>query len=55
MYFDKSGVEQWKTNFYKVEGWDPETGWPTRETLEDMGLRKVADTLEKAGRLGKKR
>jgi aldehyde:ferredoxin oxidoreductase len=53
MYLDKAGVEQWKTHYYKVEGWDAETGWPTRNTLEELGLKKVADTLEKAGKLGK--
>ena len=52
MYLDKSGVEQWKTHFYEFEGWDPDTGWPTRKTLEEMGLKNVADTLESAGRLG---
>ena len=52
LYLDKAGVEQWKTHYYKFEGWDPTTGWPTRNTLEDLGLKKVADTLEKAGRLG---
>jgi aldehyde:ferredoxin oxidoreductase len=24
--------------YYAVRGWDPETGWPTRETLEELGL-----------------
>ncbi len=52
MYLDKAGVEQWKTNFYRFEGWDPATGWPTRNTLEELGLKQVADTLESAGRLG---
>ncbi len=52
LYLDKAGVEQWKTNFYKVEGWDTKTGWPTRKTLEELGLKKVADILERAGRLG---
>ena len=52
MYLDKAGMEHWKTNYYNVEGWDPETGWPKRRTLEELGLKKVADTLEKAGRLG---
>jgi aldehyde:ferredoxin oxidoreductase len=52
LYLDKAGVEQWKTNFYKLEGWDPDTGWPTRNTLEELGLKNAADTLESAGRLG---
>jgi len=50
---NKSRFEEWKTKYYKFEGWDPDTGWATRKTLEDVGLRHVADTLEKAGRLGK--
>ena len=52
LYLDKAGLEQWKTNFYELEGWDTETGWPTRKTLEELGLKSVADTLEEAGRLG---
>jgi aldehyde:ferredoxin oxidoreductase len=53
LYLDKNAFEQWKTHYYEFEGWDPETGWPTRGTLEELGLGKVADTLDKAGRLGK--
>jgi aldehyde:ferredoxin oxidoreductase len=52
MYFDKGGVEQWKTRYYKCEGWDTNTGWPTRKTLEELGLRNVVDTLKSAGKLG---
>jgi len=29
-----------------------EHGWPTRKTLEEFGLKKVADTLAAKGRLG---
>jgi aldehyde:ferredoxin oxidoreductase len=50
---DKAKVEEWKTKFYKLEGWDPNTGWPTRKTLENLGLKHVADLLEAKGKLGK--
>ncbi len=49
---DRAKVEDFKTRFYKFEGYNPENGYPTRETLEKMGLRKVADLLQKRGRLG---
>lgn len=49
---DRDKFEDWKTRYYKHEGWDPETGWPTRKTLEELELGFVADELEKAGKLG---
>jgi aldehyde:ferredoxin oxidoreductase len=49
---DRNRFEEWKTKFYNFEGWDSETGWPKRSTLESMGLKKVADTLQNKGRLG---
>jgi len=52
MYLDDAGVELFKTNFYKLEGWDVDTGWPTRKTLEGLGLKKVADTMASKWRLG---
>jgi aldehyde:ferredoxin oxidoreductase len=52
LYLDRKGVEQFKTNFYKLEGWDAEKGWPTKATLEGLGLKKVADTLASKGKLG---
>jgi aldehyde:ferredoxin oxidoreductase len=52
LYFDDRGVERWKTAFYTVEGWNPETGFPTRKTLEELGLRHVADLLRSRGKLG---
>jgi len=52
MYLDDAGVELFKANFYKLEGWDVNTGWPTRKTLDDLSLKKVGDTLAARGRLG---
>ncbi len=44
-------VEEMITQYYSVRGWDPDTGVPTRETLEKLGLGYVADDLEKLGKL----
>jgi aldehyde:ferredoxin oxidoreductase len=52
MYMDEAGVELFKTNFYKLEGWDVYTGWPTRKTLEALSLKRIADTLAGKHRLG---
>jgi len=49
---DEAGVEEWKTLFYKLEGWDAQTGWPTRATLEALELPEVADKLESVQKLG---
>ena len=38
--------------YYEMHGWDKKTSFPTRKCLEDLGLSQVADTLEKAGKLG---
>jgi aldehyde:ferredoxin oxidoreductase len=52
LYLDHDGVEQWKTAFYTFEGWDSRTGYRTRRTLEMLGLSRVANVLEKSGKLG---
>jgi aldehyde:ferredoxin oxidoreductase len=52
MYLDDAGVELFKTNFYKLEGWGVDTGWPTRKTMDDLGLKNEADILAGKGRLG---
>ena len=48
----KPRFEEWRTNFYKFEGWETSSGWPTRSTLEGLGLKKVADELRDKGKLG---
>jgi aldehyde:ferredoxin oxidoreductase len=49
---DRTKVEDFKSKFYKFEGYNAETSFPTRETLEKMNLKKVADTLQSKGKLG---
>lgn len=47
----RNGFENFKTEFYRIEGWDVETGWPTRALLEELELSHVADTLAAKGKL----
>jgi aldehyde:ferredoxin oxidoreductase len=51
MYLDRKGVDDFKSHYYALEGWDKEHGWPTRKTLEDFNLKKVADVLGSNGKL----
>jgi aldehyde:ferredoxin oxidoreductase len=47
MVKERSRLEAIKDDFYKLRGWDPTTGVPTRTTLESLDLKDVADELEK--------
>lgn len=49
---DRKGFEEWKTLFYKLEGWDTKSGWPTRDTLKGLDLTYVADALQAEQKLG---
>jgi aldehyde:ferredoxin oxidoreductase len=49
---DRAKFEDFKTRFYKFEGWNPDNSYPTRATLEKMGMRNVADVLQSKGKLG---
>jgi len=49
---DREKFEGFKTTFYNLEGWNTDTGWPTRATLEGLGLGHVADALAAADKLG---
>jgi aldehyde:ferredoxin oxidoreductase len=49
---DRGKFDEFKTRFYELQGWDTATGYPTRATLESLGLDYVADELEKNGKLG---
>ena len=43
---DRAKFEAFKTSYYKIEGWDTATGWPTQETLNALGLPHVAEALK---------
>jgi aldehyde:ferredoxin oxidoreductase len=51
-HLEKAKFEEFKTRFYNLEGWDTRSGWPKRKTLESLGLKYVADELERNGRIG---
>jgi len=48
---DREGFERMKSEFYELRRWDVSTGLQTRETLEDLDLKEVADDLEPRGLL----
>ncbi len=49
---DRAKFDDFKTLYYGFEGWDVNSGWPTRATLEELDLQNVADLLEAKGKLG---
>ncbi len=49
MKIDMEQFEKLKDAFYQLRGQDVKTGAPKRETLEALGLKYVADDLEKTG------
>lgn len=49
---DKTKWEALKDRFFSLRGWNKTTGRPTKAKLEQLGMKGVADRLEKEGRLG---
>ncbi len=49
MTVDREKFEELKDLWYDLRGQDRKTGAPKRETLEGLGLKYVADDLEKMG------
>jgi aldehyde:ferredoxin oxidoreductase len=43
---DRAALQQAKGWFYGMMGWDPQTGVPTRNKLDELGVSWVADILE---------
>jgi aldehyde:ferredoxin oxidoreductase len=48
---DLEDLERMKNEYYAAMGWDIQSGVPTRETLEALGLSDVASDLTKLGKL----
>jgi aldehyde:ferredoxin oxidoreductase len=46
---DRGTFEETKDRYYELRGWDLATGVPTRATLESLGLKDVADELDRQG------
>jgi aldehyde:ferredoxin oxidoreductase len=44
---DREKFEKMKDEYYALRGWDIKTGNPTRKRLEELGLKDVANDLEK--------
>lgn len=42
---DKKKFEELKTLYYRLRGWDVNTGIPTRSKLEELDLKEIADQL----------
>ncbi|MBU1169708.1 MAG: hypothetical protein KKD44_09110 [Proteobacteria bacterium] len=51
-HLDRAEFDMFKTRFYSQEGWDTDTGWPTRSTLQELGMDDVADSLDHWSKLG---
>jgi aldehyde:ferredoxin oxidoreductase len=50
-YINHDIWEKTLSEYYSLHGWDPETGFQTREGLEQLGLGVVANRLESEGLL----
>lgn len=49
---DKEQWEALKDKYYKLRGWDVNTGVPTRAKLEGLGMKALADKLQSVGKIG---
>jgi aldehyde:ferredoxin oxidoreductase len=51
---DPAKLEKMKTEYYAIQGWDPATGVPTPEMLEELGLNDVAKDMRNLRKVAKK-
>ncbi|MCP4613097.1 MAG: hypothetical protein GY845_30760, partial [Planctomycetes bacterium] len=48
---DRQEFERMKDEYYQIRGWDERTGLQTRESLEKIEMKDIADDLGKRGLL----
>lgn len=48
---DKEKLKKALDEYYRIRGWDVNTGWQTRAKLEELELGDIADELEHSGKL----
>jgi aldehyde:ferredoxin oxidoreductase len=46
--------EKAKSRYYQLRGWDENTGWPTSERLNQLGLSDVAEAAKREGLIRKR-
>ena len=51
MVLDREAFGRLMEEFYDLRGWDRESGWPYRKTWEQLGMKEVADELDRLDRL----
>ena len=49
---DRAKFQKMLDEYYELRGWNKVNGYPTREKLEDLDLKEVADELDRLGLLG---
>ena len=45
----RESFEKARAEYYDIRGWDPKTGLPTRDTLQKLDLKDIADQLYPTG------
>ena len=48
---DRAALEKMKDEYYQLRQWDVATGFQTKSQLDDLGLKEVAQELQKRGLL----
>ncbi len=47
--YDRKDLENAKSEFYLLKGWDAATGIPSKKKLKSVGLKEISDELENRG------